>query len=66
MLRGKFEGLLDTEDVAKILGCHRETVRVLIRRGVLKPIDSKRPFAFDRESVNALPPVRIGRPRKTA
>lgn len=63
-LRRRFEGFLDTEDVSKILGCHKETVRVMVRAGRLKPIYKTPPYAFDKQEIMALPRVRIGRPRK--
>lgn len=59
---GKKE-MLDIEDLAKLKHCHRETLRLLVRKGLLKPVDPSPPFYFRREVIEALPDFRVGRPK---
>jgi hypothetical protein len=54
----------DTEDCARFLHCHPETIRLKIRRGMLKPLDSTPPYFFDTEVIRNLQRPKVGRPKK--
>ena len=61
---------ISVTDAAEIIGCTRENVHYLIRRGLIKAVRIGRkrtsPFAVDLASVQAYAkmPYRTGRPRK--
>lgn len=64
MLRRRMEGKFDSEDAARFLGVHRETVRVWVRLGLLKSVDSSRPLVFEKKVVMSFQRPKIGRPPK--
>lgn len=63
MKRKKERQILDIQDAACIICCHPEVLRLKVRQGLIKPIDSTPPFYFKRSVVENFPKCRIGRPK---
>lgn len=45
--------LLDTNAAAELLDVHPQTIRDLVRRGILKPVRLTRKLQFTKESIQA-------------
>ena len=51
------EGLLTTEEVAQLLGCHRTTITRMVKRGLLSPIrmtGARTTWLYKREEVESV------------
>jgi hypothetical protein len=56
--------LVGTRQASRILECHNETIRRMVRSGRLKTLGGFHFFVFQRKLIESLPRAKVGRPRK--